>query len=163
MRFVRLAACPRARTGCRPADGWCTHPGAVKQQLDCEGDGLLDWTCKDVDGNRGLLSSKLGCASIWPSAPVSSCPAAFLGSKSHTWTCSTQHYTFMLLLICTCSAHAPAAETVGLIMHASGKQPWMAFAATNLGIRTRDTAPLLCFWKTCTSIRAQQRPMCSWA
>ncbi len=31
----------------------------------------------------------------------------------------------LLLLIYTCSAHAPAAETAGLIMHASGKQPWI--------------------------------------
>jgi hypothetical protein len=31
----------------------------------------------------------------------------------------------LLFLIYTCSAHAPAAETAGHIMHASGKQPWI--------------------------------------
>ena len=72
--------CRPVHADCPAVDGWCNHLGSVKQQLDCDGDGLLDWTCKDVDGRRGIMSSKMSCAAMWPDAPVTACPAAFTGA-----------------------------------------------------------------------------------
>lgn len=38
-------------------DGWCTHPGAVYHEEDCNKDGVLDLVCVDNRGNRWLQIS----------------------------------------------------------------------------------------------------------
>jgi len=61
-------ACPRPK-------GWCTHPGSTYKAGDCIGDGIQgDHFCWDKSGSRGSIMRTNNCKSIWPNAPVNSCP-----------------------------------------------------------------------------------------
>lgn len=62
---------------CTRPTWWCTGTGKATN-LDCNSDGKYDWTCED-GVNRGVILSKLGCATDdastgWPSAPYTMCP-----------------------------------------------------------------------------------------
>lgn len=66
-----------ATAACVRPSGWCVHDGATFQEVDCDGDGVKDLTCRDKEGSRGTRLSSQGCTDDWPSASPSKCPAAF--------------------------------------------------------------------------------------
>ncbi|PNH10070.1 hypothetical protein TSOC_003228, partial [Tetrabaena socialis] len=72
--------------GCSRPDFWCDPNNANNnanwelRQADCDGDGVMDWVCTDMNGQRGVIRSTSGCNSDysstgWPSAPTSYCPS----------------------------------------------------------------------------------------
>ena len=65
---------------CSRPDWWCGHPTAEASNLDCDGDGQLDWTCVDGDGARWALLSSKGCSTdqdFGGNAPLDACPQGF--------------------------------------------------------------------------------------
>jgi hypothetical protein len=76
--------CLLAEPSCYRPSWWCSHDTAVLENLDCDGDGMLDFTCKDNWGNRWALLSSLGCDTnrdFSGSAPRSVCPLSFTPVK----------------------------------------------------------------------------------
>ncbi|KAG2498217.1 hypothetical protein HYH03_003968 [Edaphochlamys debaryana] len=65
--------------GCTRPATFCSGPGFLVQQLDCDGDGLPDWTCLSANGTQsGLIRSGNNCAVEFPAAAgVAFCPAFF--------------------------------------------------------------------------------------
>ena len=60
----------------------CKASHDIYQNVDCDGDGILDHACSTtIDNNRWLVLSSEGCPSSWGSGsrPVSKCPQAFGG------------------------------------------------------------------------------------
>jgi hypothetical protein len=53
--------------GCSKDPIWCTHSGSVYQNIDCDGDGVLDHYCVDASGDTGVIGSASSCADTWPS------------------------------------------------------------------------------------------------
>ena len=66
---------------CARPDGWCTgDETAMATNVDCDGDGKLDWTCAAFGGQRWALLSSRGCDPSYDFggyAPVDICPVAF--------------------------------------------------------------------------------------
>ncbi|GIL85744.1 hypothetical protein Vretimale_13232 [Volvox reticuliferus] len=82
-----LGQLPHAQgAGCSSPAGWCSHAGAVKRNLDCDGDGVSDVTCSDSNGGRWAILSKNKCAVDGTGKkPTSICPAAFGCSPPVGW------------------------------------------------------------------------------
>ncbi|KXZ45139.1 hypothetical protein GPECTOR_58g588 [Gonium pectorale] len=80
-----ISSCPAAFNGCLRPINWCVGEGDVAKNLDCDGDGRMDWTCANDNGARGAILSRQGCAAVWPSAPINSCPAVFGCEKPSDW------------------------------------------------------------------------------
>ena len=79
---------PKAKQCPRP-DGWCRHPTAIFKRLNCAdttGGGSIgpqnDMTCIDASDQHGTILSSQNCASVWPAAPVMSCPATNAWTKT---------------------------------------------------------------------------------
>ncbi|EFJ45297.1 hypothetical protein VOLCADRAFT_106028 [Volvox carteri f. nagariensis] len=84
--IVPPSACPKIFSpptdpaSCTRPSGWCIHDTAVLQSADCDGDGILDLTCRDDDGRRWAITSSKGCdanTAIWDIVPPSACPMIF--------------------------------------------------------------------------------------
>ncbi|GIL83516.1 hypothetical protein Vretifemale_12302, partial [Volvox reticuliferus] len=72
-----VSICPNGFGCFRPA-GWCVQKGSVARNVDCDGDGALDWACSDSNGGRWAILSKNGCAEDWIGGrPLSICPKGF--------------------------------------------------------------------------------------
>jgi hypothetical protein len=90
-----MMLCPMADAPWRPP-GWCANPGEgdVYTQADCNNDGVPDHVCTNTWAGvqaRGTILSP-GCDSVWPDAPLESCPAVFdngtrqcLGTQWAAW------------------------------------------------------------------------------
>ena len=64
-----LLSCPRL--------GRCGNSTFVRTRVDCDGDGLLDWSCEDPRANlTSVITSSNECILMSP-APRNSCPASF--------------------------------------------------------------------------------------
>ncbi len=50
---------------CERPDSWCSHPGAVFKEADCDGDGLLDLACEStgpvLSGYQWLMLTSSDC------------------------------------------------------------------------------------------------------
>ena len=70
--------------GCPKHPGWCNHTGSVYEYVDCNGDGVLDHTCRDASGDKGvILAGDSDCkVDTWPNATASDCLAAFNGNAN---------------------------------------------------------------------------------
>ena len=66
----------------RPSSG-CYGSNDMYNNVDCDGDGILDHTCHNtINYNRWLVLSSEGCPDSWGQLdrPVSACPQAFGGT-----------------------------------------------------------------------------------
>jgi len=70
---ARIGNSPRLLT-CQVDSHWCSHPGAVYKNVDCDGDGHLDHVCVDFQGNKGVISAANGCVDSWPGEGPRGCP-----------------------------------------------------------------------------------------
>ncbi|KAG2496689.1 hypothetical protein HYH03_005107 [Edaphochlamys debaryana] len=76
------------RSACTRPDRWCGHGGASLGNIDCDGDGLKDWICTDLEGNRGTIRSTDSCGGRWPEVDTSLCPAGQLQRlPGADWAC----------------------------------------------------------------------------
>ena len=58
------------------------RPWEVYHEVDCNGDGVEDLTCRRTSGDNYFLLSG-ACSEVRPTAPESMCPAAFPGEQKH--------------------------------------------------------------------------------
>lgn len=61
---------------CRRPKGWCTQPGAIYQQIDCDNDLELDHVCHEPHQGytlHGLISFKTHCNSTFPRLDPDTC------------------------------------------------------------------------------------------
>lgn len=76
--------CRGAWTCPRPV-GYCSAQGMTYSNVDCDGDGIKDHACMDMDNHRGTISSLNGCKDSWSDAPISSCAAVFSCVRPVGW------------------------------------------------------------------------------
>ncbi|PNH04522.1 hypothetical protein TSOC_009299 [Tetrabaena socialis] len=81
--------CPRPDFWCDPKNAGASN-NWVLRQADCDGDGIMDWVCTDVKGNRGVIRSTSGCKSDdpstgWPAAPTTYCPSLLVCPRPDFW------------------------------------------------------------------------------
>eukprot|EP00808_Paulinella_micropora_P009603 g9125.t1 len=83
---VDVQACPAA-FGCERGQ-YCTQTERIYKEWDCNGDGVLDGTCRDKTGGRGIrLGGGLNnCANDnFPSAKAEDCVGAFMCPRDPTF------------------------------------------------------------------------------
>lgn len=78
----------------RPSD-WCKKPGSLYQQVDCDGDGVLDHACQNGDQRSTILSLD-GCIDTEGRAPVNACPSFFTCQRPKDW-CTAAGLTYSQL------------------------------------------------------------------
>jgi hypothetical protein len=52
-------------------------PATVRDDIDCNGDGLNDLICTDKNGGVGISLSGTDCSDGWPNGKRSLCPSYF--------------------------------------------------------------------------------------
>jgi hypothetical protein len=61
---------------CQRPPSWCSHTGSTyKDDVDCDGDGIVDPHCADEKGDNGFVPSKTGCVDNWPNGVSNTCKA----------------------------------------------------------------------------------------
>jgi hypothetical protein len=78
--------CKMQAGSCTRPEGWCTHGGSNYLMLDCDGDGVADPYCKDVNGQSGFRSSVTHCLDTWPQGTCQECTITlFQRNNYHGW------------------------------------------------------------------------------
>merc|ERR1719282_2046777 len=78
--------------GCTRPNNWCTTNGSFyTKNVDCDGDGVSDPRCWDVEGRSGFIGSSSNCVDNWPNgicqAALCSRPTGWCNSSYSTKDC----------------------------------------------------------------------------